>query len=147
MINFFNFLKRNLSKIFIGKLIFICSAVSAYADVENIDNQKLKALLLEGISIVDIREEFEWRETGIIPNSHLITFFDSAGKYNLEKWLIELKTNVKRYDPLIIICRSGRRSLILADYLSSKELFFKVYNVEAGINGWKSESMGVQSVQ
>ena len=147
MINFFNFSKRNLSKIVIGKLIFICSAVSAYADVENIDNQKLKALLLEGISIVDIREEFEWRETGIIPNSHLITFFDSAGKYNLEKWLIELKTTVKRYDPLIIICRSGRRSLIVANYLSSEERFFKVYNVEAGINGWKSESMGVQSVQ
>jgi len=43
-----------------------------------------------GNAEVDVREEFEWIKTGIIEGSHLITFFDSAGNYDVTKWMLRL---------------------------------------------------------
>ena len=121
-------------------------AVSAFAQVENIDNDRLKFLIDEGIPIIDIREEVEWKETGIVDRSHLITFFDAEGKYDVKKWLDELEEITSRNDPVIIICRSGRRSLILANYLSKHENFLKVYNVTEGIKGWKKANLTTQAI-
>ena len=125
-------------------LLYINLAVLTFAEVKNIDNQKLQLFISKGVTLVDIREEHEWRETGIIRESHLITFFDSEGKYDVEKWLKEIERIVKRDDPLIIICRSGRRSLIVANYLSKTEKFLEVYNAEFGIKGWKKSSLETQ---
>ena len=121
-------------------------AFSAFAQVENIDNERLKFLIDEGIPIIDIREEVEWKDTGIVDKSHLITFFDSEGKYDVQKWLAELEEITSRNDPVIIICRSGRRSLILANYLSKHENFLKVYNVTEGIKGWKKANLTTQAI-
>ena len=120
--------------------------ISVFAKVKNIDNQELQLLLASRIPIIDIREEIEWKETGVIPGSHLITFFDSHGNYNLEEWLKKLFRITKREDPLIIICRSGRRSLILANHLSQKENFFVIYNVDKGIKNWKKENLDIQEL-
>ena len=126
-------------------LLLFCLALPTYADVEDIGNEELKFFISQGTPVVDIREEFEWRETGIVPKSHLFTFFDAEGKYDLQAWLIEVEKITKRDNPLILICRSGRRSLLLAKYLSKNENFVKVYNVKAGIQGWKSANLLIES--
>ena len=119
--------------------------VPANADVENIDSYQLKNLIQKGVVLVDVREELEGRETGIISKSHLMTFFDSDGKYDVKKWMGKLKEIVASNEPLIIICRSGRRSLIVAEYLSENESYSKVYNVASGINGWKSNKLNLET--
>ena len=50
----------------------------------NVDNYELQILMSKGTPVIDIREKFEWKETGILPASHLITFFDSEGKYDVD---------------------------------------------------------------
>ena len=127
--------------------LFILWVLPAFAEVENINNQELQLLLTKGIPIVDIRQEVEWKETGIVPESHLITFFNSDGKYDVEKWLRELEIVTSHNDPLIIICRTGRRSLIVAKYLSNNEKFHKVYNVVGGIKAWKGANLKTQVFQ
>ena len=136
-------IKSALFKGIFAVFLFIILVVSAFAEVENVDNQKLQLLMAEGTPIVDIRQQVEWKETGIVPGSHLITFFNSDGKYDVEKWLSKLAKITSRNEPLIIICRSGRRSLIVANYLSNKEKFLKVYNVGAGIKGWKQDNLEI----
>ena len=136
-------IKSALFKGILAVFLFIILVVSAFAEVENVDNQKLQLLMAEGIPIVDIRQQVEWKETGIVPGSHLITFFNSDGKYDVEKWLSKLAKITSRNEPLIIICRSGRRSLIVANYLSNNEKFLKVYNVGAGIKGWKQDNLEI----
>ena len=59
-------------------LLLFCLALPTHADVEDIGNEELKFFISQGTPVVDIREEFEWRETGIVPKSHLLTFFDVA---------------------------------------------------------------------
>ena len=135
-----------MRRLILVAMLEMLRAVSAFAQVENIDNDRLKFLIDEGIPIIDIREEVEWKETGIVDRSHLITFFDAEGKYDVKKWLDELEEITSRNDPVIIICRSGRRSLILANYLSKHENFLKVYNVTEGIKGWKKANLTTQAI-
>ena len=116
----------------------------ANADVENIDSYQLRDLISDGVALIDVREELEWKDTGIIPKSHLITFFDSDGKYDVKKWMTELKKIATTNEPVIIICRSGRRSLLVAQYLSENESYNKVYNVVSGINGWRRDKLNLK---
>ena len=44
----------------------------------------------QNVPIIDIRRPDEWRSTGVISGSYLLTFFDAKGNYNLNQWLAEL---------------------------------------------------------
>ena len=143
----FNFFYIIKSRLLLPTILNSFLVVSVFAEVENIDNHTLQSLISVGVPIVDIREDFEWKETGIVPRSHLITFFDSEGKYDVKKWLNKVDELTNEDHSIIIICRSGRRSLILANYLSDQRKFPKIYNVTDGIKGWKKANFKTQSVE
>ena len=86
----------------------------AFADVEKINNEQLKNLISKAIPLIDIRTPDEWLDTGVIKGSHLITFYDENGNFNSKEWLFKLQKFVGEGDPLIIICRSGRRSNLVS---------------------------------
>ena len=119
-------------------------ALSASAEIENIDSYQLRDLIARGVVVVDVRTEPEWRDTGIISKSHLITFFDPDGKYDVKTWMGKLKKIATKNEPVIIICRSGRRSLIVAEYLSENESYNKIYNAVEGINGWNRAKLNLE---
>ena len=116
-------------------VLFLLLIDMSFANVIDIDNTQLKRLLKEDISIVDIRTSNEWKDTGVVPNSLLITFFDEKGNYNLKQWHQKLLENPTYNKDVIIICRSGRRTKIAAEIIS-KNLGIKVYNVAKGIKSW-----------
>ena len=111
-------LKALLLKALLIFLFLLGMAMNVMSETKNIDNEELQDLIDSGVPVIDVREEFEWIKTGIIEGSHLITFFDSAGNYDVTKWMLRLKEIVIYSDPLILICRSGRRSGIGAEYRS-----------------------------
>ena len=113
-------------------LLFINVSI---AKVINVDNTQLKKLIKKDTLIVDIRRSSEWKDTGVIPNSVLITFFDKRGNYNLKQWHKQLLENSSYNKDIILICRSGRRTKIAADIIS-KNLGINVYNVKNGIKSW-----------
>ena len=113
-------------------LLFINVSI---AKVINVDNTQLKKLLKKNVSIVDIRRSSEWKDTGVIPSSLLITFFDKTGNYNLKQWHKQLLETSSYNKDIILICRSGRRTKIAADIIS-KNLGINVYNVTYGIKSW-----------
>ena len=89
-----------------------------------------------GVPIIDIRRAEEWSDTGVIKQSNLLTFFDKQGNHNIDKWLPELKKIVKEGDPVIIICRSGKRSGIVSKFLDEQADFTNVYNASGGMLSW-----------
>ena len=107
----------------------------SFANVIDVNNTQLKKLIKEDIFVIDIRTSNEWNETGVIPNSLLITFFDKRGNYNLKQWHEKLLGNFSYKKDIILICRSGRRTKIAADIIS-KNLGINVYNVTYGIKSW-----------
>jgi len=120
-------------------LLACCLALAsllAHAEIIDIDNSELERLMKSGVPVIDIRTTPEWRETGIIGGSRLLTFFDEQGQVDTAAWLEKLKPIAKPNQPVIIICRSGNRSKAASQFLSQQAAYSRVYNVKSGIKGW-----------
>lgn len=110
----------------------------------DISNDELQKMLHNGVAIVDIRTPPEWRHLGIVPGSKMITFFDERGNYNINDFISKLNANgIKKGDDIIIICRSGNRSVHASNMITSRG-FESVYNVKRGIKGWIRNGKKVQ---
>ena len=107
-----------------------------FAEINEVNNNKIKILMESGVPLIDIRTEKEWHETGVINQSKLLTFFDKDGNSNVKKWMLELDKITSKKDPVIIICRSGRRSRIVANFLDQKEHYTTVFHATDGIISW-----------
>lgn len=105
----------------------------------NIDNIELKKLLEKGVPIVDIRTAKEWSETGVIDGSKTITSFDESGRY-VQTFLDDLGKVAGKDDEVILICRTGNRTAAIAQALSDRAGYKKVYNVQNGIVNWIKEN-------
>ena len=126
----------NLIKFDLKIIIFLIVSAQANADVQPADNDKIISLMKQGVPLIDIRTNSEWQNTGIIKNSKLLTFFDKDGKSDVKSWVNKLREMAKKDQPLIIICRSGRRSGIVSDMLVNEENYSEVYNANSGIMAW-----------
>ena len=119
-------------------LLFGClvlSALLARAEVIDIDNAELAQLIKSGVTVIDIRTQPEWEETGIVPGSKLLTYFDERGRAD-PAWLEKLKPMARPSDPIVVICRSGNRTRPVSQLLSQQAGYPTVYNVKKGIKGW-----------
>ena len=117
-------------------------SLGVHAEIINIDNAELTRLQAKGVPVIDIRTPEEWRDTGVIKGARLLTFsfgggFDKAG------WLKQEQQVVKPGEPVVLICRSGRRSKAVADYLESQSVKGTIYNASGGMNAWKAEGRPV----
>ena len=126
------YLKR-ITSLFLFSTIIINSA---FAEVKNANNQEIIALMKNGVPLIDVRTYDEWQKTGVIKDSKLLTFFNKNGDSNLKEWMHELRKIVNQDEPVIILCRSGKRSGIVSNILSDKMQYSNVYNANSGIIGW-----------
>ena len=117
-------------------LFFILNSIQLFAEIYEVNNEKIKMLLQNDVPLIDIRTEGEWYETGVISSSHLLTFFDKDGSYNFRKWMIELAEISNENGPVIIICRSGRRSRIVSNMIIKENSEYLIYHSTNGIKSW-----------
>ena len=116
---------------------------AAHAEVINIDNAELARLVAKGVPVIDIRTAGEWKGTGVLPGSKLLTFFDERGNADPAQWLASAKSIATPDQPVILICRSGNRTRAAAQFLSERAGYATVYNVTNGMNGWLAEKRPV----
>ena len=112
------------------------SALPARAEVIDIDNAELAQLAKSGVTVIDIRTQPEWEETGVVAGSKLLTFFDERGKADPAAWLAKVKPLASPDQPVIVICRSGNRTKPVSQLLAQQAGYAKVYNVKSGMKGW-----------
>ena len=107
------------------------------------DEYLTKKLLNSKIPIVDIRTVGEWKETGIIKDSITIEFFNEQGAYDIRGFLTELNAKVDTTKPFALVCRTGSRTKMVAQYLSDT-FNYKVTNISGGImiHAMKFEDIG-----
>ena len=103
------------------------------------DNAALAGLLEGGAPVIDIRTPEEWRETGVIEGSHLLTFFDAQGRYDVRAWLSGLAAIVDRDEPFTLICHSGGRSALVGRLLDAQLGYERVHDAPGGIERWIAE--------
>ena len=92
-----------------------------------------------GVVIVDIRRDEEWKETGIINGAETITAFTKAGSLHPDFQADFTKLVSDPDKPFVLYCRSGRRTGILRDALETSMGFTKAMHLSGGIVGWKKD--------
>lgn len=115
----------------------------AQAEVTHIDHQKVQSLMKAGVPLIDVRTQSEWKQTGIIEGSHLLTLFDETGKVDIEKWVADLDKIAGKDKPFMLICAVGGRTGMLAQYLDTRAGYSQVHNVQRGIHHWISANKPV----
>ena len=127
-------------RFYIKLIVCLLTVKFALADVVDVNNEQILELSKTNIPIVDVRSSSEWDQTGVIPTSILLTFFDKEGNYDLDKWYEKLLLEIEEGEPIILICRSGNRSRIIAEMMD-KEFDNIIYNAKRGITSWIDEKL------
>lgn len=103
--------------------------------------EDLKAAQAEGVLIIDIRREDEWRQTGIIEGAETITAFTEAGQLHPEfqNKFFALVTNPET--PILLYCLAGSRSENLGNALLEQLGFTDVRHLSGGIQSWQNSNL------
>lgn len=122
------------------KILFYCYMLAsiAIADVKSISTEKLEIAIQNGVPVIDIRREDEFKQLGIIKGSHKLTFFDENGNYNVVQWLNKFTKIVKdKNQPFVLVCARANRTKVVGQMLSEQLQYKNVQDLEGGItNGW-----------
>lgn len=124
----------------IKKIVFTLIALHTlvFAQFQSIDAQEMLSLHQNGAAIIDIRTPGEWKETGVIPGSTKIMFFDERGNYDVSKFMEELKKVVKdQNQPIILVCRTASRTKSVGQFLANDMGYPNTKELAGGIMfGW-----------
>ena len=130
-----------LIRLFIVFISFFLTIKFTFADIVDVNNEQIKELSKNNILIVDVRRSSEWDQTGVVPKSILLTFFDKEGNYNYDEWYEKLLLEIDEGKPIILICRTGRRTKIIAKMMEIKKFDNIIYNAKHGITSWIDEKL------
>ena len=125
-----------LIKFCVKFIVCLLTIKFAFADIVDVSNEQIKELSKINIPIVDVRRSSEWDQTGVVPKSILLTFFDKEGNYNYDEWYEKLRLEIDEGKPIILICRTGRRTAIIAKMMEIKKFDNIIYNSKSGITSW-----------
>ena len=124
---------------FIFVFLFSTKILTA-AELINLTTSDVSNKLTENALVIDIRTPQEWQNTGIIPGSHPVKFFDKNGKYDADQWLTTVKQLQTSPDQeIILVCRSGGRSGRVGNLLTQKLNLSNVSHLQNGISSWIRE--------
>ncbi len=101
----------------------------------NLDNDAVRQKLAAGVPVIDIRTPEEWKQTGVIEGSHLITFVNRKGQVN-PAFFKKLAEIAGPDDEVMLICRTGNRTKPVSRFLSERAGYTKLDNIEHGITKW-----------
>ncbi|MEM7304237.1 MAG: rhodanese-like domain-containing protein [Pseudomonadota bacterium] len=107
------------------------------ADVVDIDAHQLNEMMGEEVVIIDVRTPAEWQQTGIVEGSVPIMFFNERNQPLADEWMAQASEHISNDKKLILICRTGNRSGVIANYLVKVLKYPEVFNVKGGIVSWK----------
>ena len=116
--------------------LFIISIKFVNAEVIDIDNSELKNLIEKDINIIDVRTQNEWKSTGIIEGSILISLLDKKNKFIFENWYEYFNKKISKNEAVIFVCALGVRSKYISNLVNKKKPDLKIYNLKKGINDW-----------
>jgi rhodanese-related sulfurtransferase len=106
------------------------------AEVIDIDNRELSNLIEKKIKIVDVRTQNEWKSTGIIKGSILISLLDKKNKFIFENWYEDFNKKMSKNESVIFVCAAGVRSKYISYLINKKKPDLRIYNLKKGINDW-----------
>ncbi|MDC3063696.1 rhodanese-like domain-containing protein, partial [Alphaproteobacteria bacterium] len=103
-----------------------------YADIKSIGNDELNFLINNNVNIIDVRTPIEWKKTGIINNSFLISLLNKQNKFVFKEWFDIFRQKVDFDKPIVFVCATGVRSHYISILVNKRLPEFKIYNLTNG---------------
>jgi rhodanese-related sulfurtransferase len=120
------------------KILLVLLLLCTYISAEVINAYPDQKLFDSGITIIDIRTEGEWKETGLIKDAVPITFWYADGSYNIRTFMQKLQKHVKKGEKFALVCHVGNRTAEVSAFLS-KTFDMKVVNLLGGMEYLKKK--------
>ncbi|WP_347924786.1 rhodanese-like domain-containing protein [Pontimicrobium sp. SW4] len=115
---------------------FSCKEETTTSQIEIISPEEMQQISqIEGVQLIDVRTPQEYEEE-YIEGFQNIDFFSDTFSQEIEQ--------LDKSKPVIVYCRSGRRSANCAKQLKEKG-FIKIYDLEGGIAKWQFEGFEVKT--
>ena len=124
--------------------IFVFFTKFVNAEVIDINNRELNDLIKKEIKIIDVRTLNEWKSTGIIKGSFLISLLNKNKKFIFKDWYEMFNSKFDRNKSIIFVCASGVRSNYISHLVKKKKPDLIVYNLKKGINSWIRSGYNVE---
>ena len=108
--------------------------------------KKLEELIDSDTVLIDVRREDEWQYTGVIKNSHKMTFFDMFGNADVQGWMRDFEKLVTSKDQsFVLICAHANRTRTIGNYLIQNHGYTNVSHLSGGMALWLEENRKVES--
>lgn len=109
-----------------------------FGPFKSLSTKEFQSMREEGVPVIDIRRPDEWEEYGMIEGSHPITFFDTVGHYDLNRFIDAFSEVVTTEEqPFILVCAHASRTKTVAELMGLKLGYKNIYELDGGINwGW-----------
>jgi len=131
-------MKQTILKTFTLVFLVLVTGLVNAEELKNLSVEQVEALQKKGDAlIIDVRTEQEWKQSGIIPNSKPLQFFDKQGHANAKQWLAKLQQLKSSPDqPVVLVCRSGNRSGMVGRFLTENVGMKNISHLSTGIQSW-----------
>ena len=129
-------------KIFL--VIFLLFTKFVNAEVIDINSREFSNLIEKEIKIIDVRTPNEWKSTGIIKGSFLISLLNKDKKFIFKDWYEMFNNKFGSNQSIIFICASGVRSNYISHLVKKKKPDLVIYNLKKGINNWIRSGYKIQ---
>lgn len=98
------------------------------------------ALVQAGAAVlVDVRSAEERKFVGHVPDVAHVAWASGTSLTRNPRFVRELEAKVRKDEPVLLLCRSGKRSALAAE-AATKAGFLNVYNVQEGFEGELNEA-------
>lgn len=112
-------------------IIFIGCKKPSHGQTKLVTSEELPALLEQkGVQLIDVRRPEEYKE-GFIPNAVNINFLAPTFSEDIQQ--------LDKEKPIIVYCRSGRRSAKSSKILEEAG-FKEIYDLEGGFLKWQEKN-------
>ena len=121
----------------IALLISLLITNSFSKETKNLVVDELEVYLQKGIIVLDIRDQKEWKNTGIIPKSYRLTYTEPKTKNDDRKWihtLIRLIRDKKR--SFVLISKDGKQAKKVIERLYVNNKIKNGSYLKGGIKSW-----------
>lgn len=127
-----NFLQFSAAIVIAAGCALSASAQSS-APINNIDVAQGQVMQKQGALLLDVREPEEYAE-GHAPGSILVPLGQLKARVN--------EISDFKHSPVVVICRSGRRSMQAAEILHQLG-FASIHNVHGGMLAWEKAALPI----
>lgn len=107
---------------------FASSSMAAEPEIAPVTIEQAEKQLAEGAQLLDVRTKEEWNE-GHLKGATLVTVTE-------EGFLEKAKAKLDPKKPVVVYCRSGKRSAMATEQLRAAG--FTVYDLNGGITAWQA---------